>query len=330
MLTRTDRRRFPVLIAAIAVLALAGAALGLLLAPVQAQEAETLLSNTGQPAQSGSGVSVGSYRQAQGFNTGSNAPGYRLDSIELHVFTVPDTPSDVTVELWSATSDSEPDTSVATLTHSTGTWAAGTNTFNAPTGTELDANTLYFVFVSYSGEGQDLILTYTTSTSHDSGEAAGWSVGPAYERQTSWSEHFTTVRLIFKINGAETMAETMLINQPGEIRAYWTGPDPDDDKNNGNLRVGCGGTEPFRAYWKRPKSTDEWEAEVTAEYGASNATHSTIGYVGDGFHELTGTVHIRDGEFGVVSIRVRGNFGDDGWGAWSRPTELFCNPPGGL
>ncbi len=213
------------------------------------------------------------------------------------MFTVPDTPSDVTVELWSATSDSEPDASVATLTHSTGTWATGANTFNAPTGTELDANTLYFVFVSYSGEGQDLILTFTTSTSHDSGEAAGWSVGRAYERQTSWSEHFTTVRLIFKINGAETMAETMLINQPGEIRAYWT----DSATNDGNLQAGCAGTEPFRAYWKRPKSTDEWEAEVTAEYGASNATHSTIGYVGDGFHELTGTVDIRDGEFGVVS-----------------------------
>ena len=38
MMTRTDRRRFPVLIAAIAVLALAGAVLGLLFSTVQAQE----------------------------------------------------------------------------------------------------------------------------------------------------------------------------------------------------------------------------------------------------------------------------------------------------
>ena len=66
------------------------------------------------------------------------------------------------------------------------------------------------------------------------------------------------------------------------------------------------------------------------EYGASNLSVSSIEDIGDGFHELTGTVHIRDGKFGVVSIRVRGRFGDDGWGAWSRPTELFCNPPGGL
>ena len=42
MLTRTDRRRFPVLIAAIAVLAVAGAALGLLFSTAEAQEADTV------------------------------------------------------------------------------------------------------------------------------------------------------------------------------------------------------------------------------------------------------------------------------------------------
>ena len=251
MLTRTDRRRFPALFAAIAVLAVAGAVLGLLLspvqAPVQAQETETLLSNTGQTFIPGNGVGVGDYSHAQGFTTGSNAPGYRLDSIELHVNAVPTTPSDVTVELWSATSDSEPDASVAALTHSTGTWTTGANTFNAPTDTELDANTLYFVFLSYSGAGEELVLNYTGHTSHDSGEAAGWSVDQLYQRtQGSWSFPLTTRRLRFKINGAETM----LINQPSEIRAYWTGPDPDNDKSKGNARVECAGTEPFRAYWE--------------------------------------------------------------------------------
>ena len=213
--------------------------------------------------------------------------------------TVPATPSDVTVELWSATSDSEPDASVATLTHSTGTWATGANTFNAPTDTELDANTLYFVFVSYSGAGEELVLNYTGSTSHDSGEAAGWSVGQIYERtQGSWSFPLRTTRLRFKINGAEIM----LINQPGEIRAYWTGPDPENDKSNGNLRIKCADTEPFRAYWQRPKRADEWEAQVKPEYGASNLSLSPIEYSGDGFHELTGTVRI-DG-FSTVRGRL--------------------------
>ena len=43
-MTRTDRRRFPVPLAAITALALAGGALALLFSPVQAQESETLLS----------------------------------------------------------------------------------------------------------------------------------------------------------------------------------------------------------------------------------------------------------------------------------------------
>ena len=294
---------------------------------------ETLVSNTGQTFNPGNAVIVGDFRQAQGFNTGSNAPGYRLDSIELHVGTVPNTPSDVTVELWSANSDSKPDASVATLTHSTGTWATGANTFNAPADTELDANTLYFVHVSYSGERADLTLGETGFTAHDSGEAAGWSVGQLYQRnQGSWSTHFATTRLRFKINGAETIAETMLINQPGEIRAYWNVP----GHEGGNVMANCSGTVPFRAFWERPKRADEWEAEVKPEYGASNLSLSSIEYIGDGFHELTGTVYIREhpveGKYvlGVVSIRVRGRFGDDGWGAWSRPTELFCNPTGGL
>ena len=48
MMTRTDRRRFPILLAVIAALALAGAVLGLLFSPVQAQESETLPRNLEQ------------------------------------------------------------------------------------------------------------------------------------------------------------------------------------------------------------------------------------------------------------------------------------------
>ena len=326
-MTRNGRRRFPVLIAAMAVLALASAALGLLLSTAEAQESETLVSNTGKDTDGT--FSFTTIYSAQGFTTGSQAGGYVLSSVELDVSQVPDTSDDVTIALWSATSSSEPDVQIASLTHSNGTWTTGLNTFNAPTDTRLRPEMTYFVFVSdVTSAGELLKIRYTNSASADSGGASGWSVGRrAFTDEqgiqtSSYSQ--SDQRLKFKVNGYA------LINRPSEIRAYWTGPDPDDDKNDGNLRVECAGTEPFRAYWKRPKSADEWEAEVETEYDASNATHSTIGYIGDGFHELTGTVHIRDGEFGVVSIRVRGRFGDDGWGAWSPVTELFCNPPGGL
>ena len=215
------------------------------------------------------------------------------------------------------------------MTHSNGTWTTGLNTFNAPTDTRLRPEMTYFVFVSdVTSAGQLLQIHYTESSSADPGGASGWSVGRrAFTdeqgiQEGTYSE--SDKRLKFKVNGYA------LINQPSEIRAYWTRPDPDDE-SNGNLRVNCASTEPFRACWERPKRADEWEAEVEADprYGASNVSF-TMSNTGGQWPELTGTVHIQDGEFSVVSIRVRGRFGDDGWGAWSRPTELFCNPPGGL
>ena len=336
MMTRTDGRRFPVLIAAMAALAVAMAAamaaLGLLLSPVQAQESETLVSNTGKSTNAN--ISFGTVYSAQGFATGSKAGGYVLSSIELDVERVPASSGGVTVELWSSMRMTdiegndpeapEPDARLATLTHSTGTWDTGLNTLNAPADTQLGPNTTYFVFVSDIELSDSLRVYATESSSADAGGASGWRIG---ERFTTDKEGLSTgnftgsstrSRLKFKVNGYE------LINQPSEIRAYWT----DSETNKGNLQVGCAGTEPFRAFWERPKRADQWEAEVEPEYGASNLSLSSIDYIGDGFHDLTGSVHIRDGEFSVVSIRVRGRFGDDGWGAWSRPTELFCNVGG--
>ena len=322
-MTRTDRRRFPILIAAMAVLALAAAALGLLLSTAEAQESETLVSNTGKDTDGT--FSFTTIYSAQGFTTGSQAGGYVLSSVELDVSQVPNPPDDVTIALWSATSSSEPDASVATLTHSDGTWTTGLNTFNAPTDTRLRPEMTYFVFVSdVTSAGELLKIRYTNSSSADAGGASGWSVGRRAftdEQGIQTGDYSQSdQRLKFKVNGYA------LINRPSEIRAYWT----DSETNEGNLQAGCAGTEPFRAFWKRPKRADEWEAEVEPEYGASNVSLSSIEDIGDGFHDLTGTVHIQDGEFSVVSIRVRGRFGEDGWGAWSRPTELFCNTPGGL
>ena len=334
MMTRTDRRRFPALIAAIAALAMAGAALGLLLSTVQAQEAETLVSNIGQDSTLTRDFSNPG---AQRFTTGSYEYGYILSTVGVVSRDAEGT--SFKAKVCTVDGDSHP-TSTCTNLAAPGiadAFAAGTITFDAPLGTVLEPDTTYTVVLTIPS-GEDVTVTYglTTADGEDAGKADGWSIA---DTQETWGTSLSppdwvtsgsgrSFRIAIKASQAPEPETTE--NRPSEIRAYWTGPDPDNNKNNGNARVECAGTEPFRAYWKRPRSTDVWEAEVTAEYGASNATHSTIGYIGDGFHELTGTVHIQDGEFGVVSIRVRGNFGDDGWGAWSRPTELFCNPIGGL
>ena len=140
-----------------------------------------LLSNLGQANNLNFAIAVGDFENAQGFTTGSDSYGYFLASINLDVVdTVPRTPADVTVSLWSATSDSppEPDAPVATLTHSTGTWATGVNTFNAPGGTVLDPGTTYFVVQSYSGARAHLSLRVTASGSADD-DSTGWSVAGA-------------------------------------------------------------------------------------------------------------------------------------------------------
>ena len=334
-MTRTDRRRFPVLIAVIAALALTGAALGLLLSTVQAQEAGTLVSNTGQAADAH--TNTDDFYPAQGFITGSKAGGYVLTSIELDVATTPGTPSGATVELWSSMTmtdidgnnpeEPEPDARLATLIHSTGTWTTGLNTFNAPANTQLLPDTTYFVFVSYAAPAPHLQITNTDSSSADSGGASGWDLpdgGSILLEDGVWLAGPESY-LKFKVNGYE------LRNRPSEIRAYWR--DDPDNPNGSNEQVGCASTERFRAYWNPPKSNgsfkraDEWEAQITPKYGASNVSFTIQDTGGDRREpELTGTVDIRDGEFGSLSVRVRGRFGS-AWGAWSPVTSLLCLPP---
>ena len=139
-----------------------------------------LLSNLGQATNTNFGLLIGTFENAQGFTTGSDSHGYFLAGISLDVNAVPRTPADVTISLWSATSDSppKPDAAVATLTHSTDTWATGVNTFNAPGGTVLDPGTTYFVVQSYSGARAHLGLRPTASGSADD-DSTGWSVAGA-------------------------------------------------------------------------------------------------------------------------------------------------------
>ena len=182
--------------------------------PLVSQPAETrqeteqvLLSNFGQRTPPDNWI-VRTFELAQGFRTGPNIPGYTLSSIELDVLRVPNNLADLTVELWSATSAStpKPDAQVATLTHSTGTWETGLNTFDAPADTELAAGTTFFVFASYAGThaSDGLGLKAVSSRSADEGGARGWSVRRIFERsrtsQGSWSSRSDVMKI--QINGS--------------------------------------------------------------------------------------------------------------------------------
>ena len=123
-------------------------------------------------------------------------------------------------------------------------------------------------------------------------------------------------------------------NEPSAIRTYWT----DSETSGSNEQLRCAATERFRAYWHPPldreqggvrryKVAEEWEAEVRLGRGASDVSY-TIQNTGDNPEqpELTGSVRIDDDSW--LSIRVRGRFGDDGWGGWSPRSSLHCRTAG--
>ena len=196
--------------------------------PLVSQPAETrqeteqvLLSNFGQRTPPDNWI-VRTFELAQGFRTGPNIPGYTLSSIKLDVLRVPNNLADLTVELWSATSAStpKPDAQVATLTHSTGTWETGLNTFNAPADTELAAGTTFFVFASYAGThaSDGLGLKAASSRSADDDGAPGWSVRQIFERsrtsQGSWSSRSDVMKI--QINGSVVLGPSSS-DTPGTV-----------------------------------------------------------------------------------------------------------------
>ena len=140
-----------------------------------------LLSNLGQDTDEFASASVGAFDAAQGFTTGSARSGYFLDSIKLDVQAVPNTPADVTVQLWSA-SNGNPDASIATLTHSTGSWDTGVNTFSASPAQVLAAETKYFVVLLYSGQRSYLDVNITKIDSADDASTEWEVTGRRLER----------------------------------------------------------------------------------------------------------------------------------------------------
>ena len=190
-------------VAVLALAALAGLALGV---PVGAQ-ADVLVSNLGQS--SGIGLLFGP-DLAQGFETGDNAAGYDLESIEVD-FSFPPAGatnrSRLTVTLWSATAET-PDSSVATLTNPSNLSdlsGARVKAFSAPTtGTVLSANTMYFVHLSYSGSGTTGI-DRTGSANDDADPATGWSINDFYvSRPRGTSDAWSTAagtKLKISVNG---------------------------------------------------------------------------------------------------------------------------------
>ena len=188
-----------------ALLALSGA----LALPATAQTV-VLVSNFGGTV-SNSNAAIGTYQYAKCFGTGKNSGGYNLTSLELDVKVVPASTANLTVAIYSTTTDASnsvvPDAEVVALTIPT--LSVGTNTFTAPANTVLDPSTedaskSYCVFiVDSTSTGTTLELGRSSSSSADM-TATGWGLDNGYRRRGTdpwvWSSFPHSLRV--RLNGS--------------------------------------------------------------------------------------------------------------------------------
>ena len=178
-----------------------------------------LVSNVGQTAAGNANVTA-TQSQGQGFTTGSDSGGYTLGSVELAVSSFSGTASDITVSIYSESSD-DPGTVVHTLT-TPASISTPVTTFTAPSGTTLAAGTTYYVVISTTSSG--INLSRTNATAEDTGGASGWSI--ADDRRLfaggNWVNTSSPIRM--RVNGAAASTDiwsaTLTVAISGSFYGY--------------------------------------------------------------------------------------------------------------
>ena len=149
---------------------------------------QTLVSNTGRGNAGNRPVAGTQY--AQPFDTGTNSAGYNLAGIALDFETAPSGSGTLTVTVRETSSGGPSGTALYTLTNPM--FSDGSNEFLAPPNAELNANTQYWVMVSYSADSGGPVWYRTLlSNGVDTGAAAGWAIDTTYSfkgrSQTAWT-----------------------------------------------------------------------------------------------------------------------------------------------
>ncbi len=212
-MTNINRRRFPILLAsALALLAILGA----LFLPdrAQAQTATVLVSNIGQTSDASFSIS-NSDHVAQAFKVASGGGNYTLTSIEAPI--VLDGITALTAEdrallsasLWSADEFGDPVSSLRALTNPSSISDGDTAAFTDPTGTTLEAGTIYVVVFVYEKTVPNLSIKAVGSGSEDGESLSGWTIyNISRHRQadeTSWTQDSNS--LLIRVNGSAASGE---------------------------------------------------------------------------------------------------------------------------
>ena len=270
-----------------------------------------LVSSTGQT--SGGSAETGNHngsqhRHAQKFTTGSNPAGYTLDEVRIHLGTNGNAAAPVITV--NSGSGNNPGAVLYTMTNPATITDSATNTFTAPSGATLEADTSYFVVMENSNTNDDPNAIYqvgiTASNGEDSTGLSDWDIDDTGRTGTpGWSATSGNVAFRIQVRGtvdvdpnAATLPE--LSFQPANISV-------DEDGSQAALAVELSQT-----------STDT----VTVDYATSDNTAEA----GDDYTETSGTLTFAPGET-VMAIIVP--ILDD---AIYEPTERFdvtlSNPTG--
>ena len=233
MLTRTDRRRFPIMLAVIAALALALLAiLGALVLPAtaQAQTATTLVSNIGQADEFTADLDDTGYL-GQGFTVAAGGGDYTLTSIEIPTRNSGIAAADIdslSVSVWSTDSSGFPSASLQTLANPASITAGTTVTFNTQSGMTLtlEAGKTYAVVVFY-----DKTLTIGwpswsgTENAAESG-VTGWTIANStlYRNasEITW-ESFSDEMYRIRVNGTAAGVDTPTLSTDATLSALSLG-----------------------------------------------------------------------------------------------------------
>ena len=144
-------------------------------------------------------------KAGQSFRTASPAT---LASIELEVMTKASgfDIDDLTVTVANETGGN-PGSTLATLVKPGSISADSRQTFTAPEGTVLAADSTYFLVIAYTGGNQDWSLAYAGSNTEDSGGQTGWSIGNnRHHFHLSWASNNEPYQ--FRVNGTPRAAPT--------------------------------------------------------------------------------------------------------------------------
>ena len=252
-------------------------------APAEAQDPfKILVANSGHPPESQGPLALDadSPRYAQRFTTGSDAPGYTLDSILIGFYSIADrntAGSELTATLNEESSDF-PGAVLCTLDTPSAFGSFGLHSFSAPNSgmdqcPALRASTTYFAIIERANLNTSTIELNTTSAYGESAHTdEGWSIGDGRHRYVSastppWTHSSGSANLFFRVQGVP-------IPHPPRVTGFDLDSDNDNPKgiwgNHETIWVSQSGTAPRLFAYNRSDDSRDSSKDFTTLSAAGN------------------------------------------------------------